>query len=195
MTGWSHLEDFDHHFEDIPVHIPVRTTPQPGETTAIACIVGLIGFALMLLTAFAGLLLSAAYHTMLMDRVDTFAFAMYLGPIIWGLAFLATHILHLRQMPDLVQRSLLRATVFTCLAFCVSILFTVLFLTLIGLVHLVPFLADLMVTGYAITAVGLVVWMILCRPSGQRLALAEWRLPVNGKPRPYEGSTRLEHIP
>ena len=169
MTGWSHLEDFDHHFEDIPV----RTTPRPGETTAIACIVGLIGSALMLLTAFAGLFLSAVYYTMLLDRVDTIALAMYLGPIIWGLAFLATHIMHLRQMPDLVQHSFLRVTVFTCLAFCVSILFTVLFLTLIGLVHLVPFLADLMVTGYAITAVGLVVWMIWRRAAGQRPSLTE----------------------
>ena len=172
MTSWSYLEDFDHHFEDVPV--PVRTMPQPGEMTAIACIVGLIGSALMILTAFVGLLLSSVFYTMVLGWVNTLTLAMYLGPTIWGLAFLATHILHLRQMPDLVQRSLLRVTVFTRLAFCVSILFTVLFLTLIGLVHLVPFLADLMVTGYAITAVGLVVWMILCRPSGQRLALTEW---------------------
>ena len=169
MSGWSHLEDFALHFEDIPV----RTTPRSGETTAIACIVGLIGSALMILTVFVGILLSLIFYTILLDRVDTLALAMHLGPIIWGCAFLATHILHLRQMPDLVQRSCLRVTVFTCLAFCVSILFTLLFMTLIGLVHLVPFLAGLMVDGYAITAVGLVVWMYWRRPIGDGTALTE----------------------
>jgi len=167
MSGWSHLEDFDLHFEDIPV----RTTPRSGETTAIACIVGMIGSALMILTVFVGILLSSGFYTILLDRVNTLALAMYLGPIIWGFAFLATHILHLRQMPDLVRRSLLRVSVFTCLAFCVSILFTLLFMTLLGLVHLVPILADLMVNGYAITAVGLVVWMVWRRPAGDGGAL------------------------
>ena len=76
-------------------------------------------------------------------------------------------------MPDLVQRSFLRVTVFTCLAFSVSILFTLLVMTLLGLVHLAPFLADLIVDGYVITAAGLVVWMCWRRLISDGTALTE----------------------
>ena len=58
MTGWDHLEAFELHFEDIPR----RTTPRPDETTAIACIVGLIGSALMILAVFFGIFLSSIYY-------------------------------------------------------------------------------------------------------------------------------------
>ena len=127
----------------------------------------------MILAVFFGIFLSSIYYIFWLDRVNTVSLAMDLGPIIWGFAFLATHILHLRQMPDLVQRSFLRVTVFTWLAFSVSILFTLLVMTLLGLVHLAPFLADLIVDGYVITAAGLVVWMCWRRLISDGTALTE----------------------
>jgi hypothetical protein len=85
---------------------------------------------------------------------------MRLAPMLWGLAFLGMHIAHLRRVSDAFWRSAIGITVFTSLACSISLLFTTLLLTLVGCGVLAIMMAMMMVTGFSITAIELVIWVV-----------------------------------
>ena len=99
---------------------------------------------------------TASNHTASNHNASNHTFGMGLAPMLWGLAFLGMHIAHLRRVSDAFWRSAIGITVFTSLAWSISLLFTTLLLTLVGC----GVLAIMMVTGFSITAIGLVIWVV-----------------------------------
>ena len=99
---------------------------------------------------------TASNHTASNHNASNHTFGMRLAPMLWGLAFLGMHIAHLRRVSDAFWRSAIGITVFTSLAWSISLLFTTLLLTLVGC----GVLAMMMVTGFSITVIGLVIWVV-----------------------------------
>ena len=99
-------------------------------------------------------------HTASNHNASNHTFGMWLAPMLWGLAFLGMHIAHLRRVSDAFWRSAIGITVFTSLAWSISLLFTTLLLTLVGCGVLAIMMAMMMVTGFSITAIGLVIWVV-----------------------------------
>ena len=102
----------------------------------------------------------AGNHTASNHTASNHTFGMRLAPMLWGLAFLGMHIAHLRRVSDAFWRSAIGITVFTSLAWSISLLFTTLLLTLVGCGVLAIMMAMMMVTGFSITAIGLVIWVV-----------------------------------
>ena len=102
----------------------------------------------------------AGNHTASNHNASNHTFGMRLAPMLWGLAFLGMHIAHLRRVSDAFWRSAIGITVFTSLAWSISLLFTTLLLTLVGCGVLAIMMAMMMVTGFSITAIGLVIWVV-----------------------------------
>ena len=102
----------------------------------------------------------AGNHTASNHTASNHTFGMRLAPMLWGLAFLGMHIAHLRRVSDAFWRSAIGITVFTSLAWSISLLFTTLLLTLVGCGVLAIMMAMMMVTGVSITAIGLVIWVV-----------------------------------
>ena len=103
---------------------------------------------------------TASNHTASNHNASNHTFGMRLAPMLWGLAFLGMHIAHLRRVSDAFWRSAIGITVFTSLAWSISLLFTTLLLTLVGCGVLAIMMAMMMVTGFSITAIGLVIWVV-----------------------------------
>lgn len=155
------------------------------ETMTMACTVGMAGAGLVILVVMlaqiAGVAIygvsiydvsiysalmdpagnhTASNHTASNHNASNHTFGMRLAPMLWGLAFLGMHIAHLRRVSDAFWRSAIGITVFTSLAWSISLLFTTLLLTLVGCGVLAIMMAMMMVTGFSITAIGLVIWVV-----------------------------------
>lgn len=145
------------------------------ETMTMACTVGMAGAGLVILVVMLAQIAGVAIYdasiygvsiydvsiySALMDPAGNHTFGMRLAPMLWGLAFLGMHIAHLRRVSDAFWRSAIGITVFTSLAWSISLLFTTLLLTLVGCGVLAIMMAMMMVTGFSITAIGLVIWVV-----------------------------------
>ena len=155
------------------------------ETMTMACTVGMAGAGLVILVVmlaqiagasiydapidgvsiydvsiYSALMDPAGNHTASNHNASNHTFGMRLAPMLWGLAFLGMHIAHLRRVSDAFWRSAIGITVFTSLAWSISLLFTTLLLTLVGCGVLAIMMAMMMVTGFSITAIGLVIWVV-----------------------------------
>lgn len=155
------------------------------ETMTMACTVGMAGAGLVILVVmlaqiagvaiydasiygvsiydvsiYSALMDPAGNHTVSNHTASNHTFGMRLAPMLWGLAFLGMHIAHLRRVSDAFWRSAIGITVFTSLAWSISLLFTTLLLTLVGCGVLAIMMAMMMVTGFSITAIGLVIWVV-----------------------------------
>lgn len=155
------------------------------ETMTMACTVGMAGAGLVILVVmlaqiagvaiygvsiydvsiydvsiYSALMDPAGNHTASNHTASNHTFGMRLAPMLWGLAFLGMHIAHLRRVSDAFWRSAIGITVFTSLAWSISLLFTTLLLTLVGCGVLAIMMAMMMVTGFSITAIGLVIWVV-----------------------------------
>lgn len=150
------------------------------ETMTMACTVGMPGAGLVILVVMLAQIAGVAIYdasiygvsiydvsiySALMDpagnhTASNHTFGMRLAPMLWGLAFLGMHIAHLRRVSDAFWRSAIGITVFTSLAWSISLLFTTLLLTLVGCGVLAIMMAMMMVTGFSITAIGLVIWVV-----------------------------------
>lgn len=140
------------------------------ETMTMACTVGMAGAGLVILVVMLAQIAGASIYgvsiydvsiySALMDPAGNHTFGMRLAPMLWGLAFLGMHIAHLRRVSDAFWRSAIGITVFTSLAWSISLLFTTLLLTLVGCGVLAIMMAMMMVTGFSITAIGLVIWVV-----------------------------------
>lgn len=150
------------------------------ETMTMACTVGMAGAGLVILVVMLAQIAGVAIYdasiygvsiydvsiySALMDpagnhTVSNHTAGMRLAPMLWGLAFLGMHIAHLRRVSDAFWRSAIGITVFTSLAWSISLLFTTLLLTLVGCGVLAIMMAMMMVTGFSITAIGLVIWVV-----------------------------------
>ena len=155
------------------------------ETMTMACTVGMAGAGLVILVVmlaqiagvaiydasiygvsiydvsiYSALMDPAGNHTASNHTASNHTFGMRLAPMLWGLAFLGMHIAHLRRVSDAFWQSAIGITVFTSLAWSISLLFTTLLLTLVGCGVLAIMMAMMMVTGFSITAIGLVIWVV-----------------------------------
>lgn len=155
------------------------------ETMTMACTVGMAGAGLVILVVMLAQIAGASIygvsiydvsiysalmdpagnhtvsnHTASNHNASNHTFGMRLAPMLWGLAFLGMHIAHLRRVSDAFWRSAIGITVFTSLAWSISLLFTTLLLTLVGCGVLAIMMAMMMVTGFSITAIGLVIWVV-----------------------------------
>ena len=145
------------------------------ETMTMACTVGMAGAGLVILVVMLAQIAGVAIYdasiygvsiydvsiySALMDLAGNHTFGMRLAPMLWGLAFLGMHIAHLRRVSDAFWRSAIGITVFTSLAWSISLLFTTLLLTLVGCGVLAIMMAMMMVTGFSISVIGLVIWVV-----------------------------------
>ncbi len=155
------------------------------ETMTMACTVGMAGAGLVILVVmlaqiagasiydapidgvsiydvsiYSALMDPAGNHTASNHNASNHTFGMRLAPMLWGLAFLGMHIAHLRRVSDAFWRSAIGITVFTSLAWSISLLFTTLLLTLVGCGVLAIMMAMMMVTGFSISVIGLVIWVV-----------------------------------
>ena len=155
------------------------------ETMTMACTVGIAGAGLVILVVmlaqiagvaiydasiygvsiydvsiYSALMDPAGNHTASNHNASNHTFGMRLAPMLWGLAFLGMHIAHLRRVSDAFWRSAIGITVFTSLAWSISLLFTTLLLTLVGCGVLAIMMAMMMVTGFSISVIGLVIWVV-----------------------------------
>ena len=155
------------------------------ETMTMACTVGMAGAGLVILVVmlaqiagvaiygvsiydvsiydvsiYSALMDPAGNHTASNHTASNHTFGMRLAPMLWGLAFLGMHIAHLRRVSDAFWRSAIGITVFTSLAWSISLLFTTLLLTLVGCGVLAIMMAMMMVTGFSISVIGLVIWVV-----------------------------------
>lgn len=182
------------------------------ETMTMACTVGMAGAGLVILVVmlaqiagasiydapiygvsiydvsiYSALMDPAGNHTASNHNASNHTFGMRLAPMLWGLAFLGMHIAHLRRVSDAFWRSAIGITVFTSLAWSISLLFTTLLLTLVGCGVLAIMMAMMMVTGFSITAIGLVIWVVR----------ASWRSKAHSSPGcdfPYAVYCRLDRF-
>ena len=141
------------------------------ETVTMACTVGMAGAGLVILVVVVAQMAVLSIYSALMDPAGTPTIGMRLAPLVWGLAILVMHITCLRRISDAFWRSAAGIGLFACLALSVSLLFTTLLLTITGLGVLAVMLAMMMVTGFSITAIGLVVWVMMRMATAKGSAL------------------------
>ena len=171
MTVRNLSREFPLRFEIIPASLSRAVSETRLETTAMSCVAGMIGSGMVLLAVIFALTAGAGAYAMLMSWATGRALVMQLGPVLWGLAFLAVHIGLLRRVTDPVWRSPFGLLVFAGLAFCVSLLFTTLTLTVSGLGLVAVVMAHMMATGFSLTAIGLVLWTVWQRSRNSSRAL------------------------
>lgn len=131
--------------------------PTPFELVATACVVGLRGAVLAPVIA---ILMLALFSSSILNLGDVERDRNFIivTMVLWGLAFMRTHMVFLRHMHVSVRRSPFRVTVFACLAFCVPA-FTV--LAIVEPDDVAAFIVACMAPGLGITILGLVLWVKL----------------------------------
>ena len=142
-------------FDAVPAHFSAVRF----KATALACSVGMLGAALVILVLTLAKMAGLTTYSALMDPAGGHTLAMRAAPLLWGGAFLGIHIVFLRAVGDAFWRSPLGVMIFTSLALSVSLLFATLSLTILGLGFLAAVIVLMMLSGFTITAIGLVVWV------------------------------------
>jgi len=152
----------------LPRDIPLRSNTVSAlrqttrlETIGMACTIGMAGAGLAILSVILSAILAQMTgftpNSALTDPAGGPSLGLQLASLIWGGAFLAMHMACLRRIRDSFWQSAFGITVFACLALGVSLLFTTLLLTVSGPGVLAAMLALQMVTGFSVTAIGLII--------------------------------------
>ena len=193
MGGWSHLRGMRRTPEELSGEdLSGRLPPKPSETLFTACKVGLIGGFLIIPATCISIALAlfltpskseeeqtreVAFFQIISDEAFYALVLFFVSlPIIWGLAFLATHILFLRKMHQSISSSTFSVANFACLAFFVSVLLgtgeLLIFNSIImgakepvivsgfEFIHAAMMVSLYLLTGFVITVIGLAIWMI-----------------------------------